>query len=73
MQTTGMDETGHRTLLDALAAESALRAAMDSPEIGWSGEVTRRQRTALHGFKAALPFSVLLWALIAGLLWVAVR
>ena len=73
MQTTGMDESERRTLLEALAAESALRETMDTPEIGWSGDVARRQRTALHGFKAALPFAVLLWTLMAGVLWVASR
>jgi hypothetical protein len=35
--------------------------------------LARRQRTALHGFKAALPFAVLLWMLMAGILWVATR
>ncbi len=72
MQTTGMDEP-RRTLLEALAAESALRETMDSPELGWSGDVVRRQRSALHGFKVALPFAILLWTLIAGILWVAAR
>ncbi|MGC2209107.1 MAG: hypothetical protein WA532_03250, partial [Candidatus Korobacteraceae bacterium] len=73
MQTTGMDESERRTLLEALAAESALRETTERPEIGWGGDVLRRQRTALHGFKVALPFAVLLWMLMAGILWVAAR
>jgi hypothetical protein len=76
MQTTGMDEGGRRTLLEALAAESALRETMYPPESDWSGygsDTVRRKRSAFEGFKVALPFAVLLWMLIAGMLWVAVR
>ena len=73
MQTTGMDESERRTMLEALAAESALREGMDSPEPGWCGDLVRRDRSSLHGFKVALPFAVLLWMLIAGMVWVVVR
>jgi hypothetical protein len=73
MHTTGMDETERRTPLEALAAESALRETMDSPQMGWSGDTVRRQRSALQGLKVALPFAVLFWTLIAGMLWVAAR
>jgi hypothetical protein len=69
MQTTGMDEAGRRTMLAALAAESALGETSDPPESDWggySGDAVRRQRTVLEGFKVALPFAVLLWMLIAG-------
>jgi hypothetical protein len=76
MQTTGMGETERRTMLEALAAESVLRETSFPPERDWSGhgsDAMRRQRSALQGFKVALPFAVLLWMLIAGMLWVAVR
>jgi hypothetical protein len=76
MQTTGMDETQRRTMLEALTAESALRETSFPLERDWSGygsDAVRRQRSALQGFKVALPFAVLLWMLIAGMLWVAVR
>jgi hypothetical protein len=73
MHTIGMDVTERRTLLEALAAESALREMMDFPQMGWSGDTVRRQRSALQGFKVAVPFAMLLWTLIAGMLWVVAR
>jgi hypothetical protein len=76
MQTTGMDESQRRTTLEALAAESALRETMNAPVYDWSGygsAAVRRKRSAIQGFKVALPFAALLWTLIAGMLWVMAR
>jgi hypothetical protein len=62
--------------LEALAAESALREAMNVPvydRIDYGSDAARRKRSAMHGFKVALPFAALLWTLIAGMLWVMAR
>jgi len=74
MQMIGVDEAGRKKVSDALAA-AALRetAELRESEYGGYEGTLARQRTALQGMKVALPFAVLLWGLIAGMLWVAAR
>jgi hypothetical protein len=76
MQTSDVNEAERKIVVEALAAEGALRETLEPRECDWTGyrgDAVRRQRSALRGFKFALPLGLLLWALIAWVIWAATR
>jgi hypothetical protein len=83
MQTEGLDEAGRKLMLEALAAEGALKKhakeapkypteAQERERIGFHDDVVRH-KTAMDGMRVAVPLAFTLWALVAGLIWVASR
>ena len=75
MQISDVEDRPRKMVLGTLAAEGALQDVAEPQASDWRGVATgiERNDSALSGLRLAMPIALLLWAVIAGLIWVVVR